>query len=84
MADSAMASLCSMVRISMDFVLMDDLLSNVVRKDGVDRKCSDRYYQQHVQWEDFDTTGEVPLSNSLNIRLYSNSSSFDVVTVSAT
>ncbi|GKA64676.1 hypothetical protein Tco_0764383, partial [Tanacetum coccineum] len=34
--------------------------------------------------EDFDTTGEVPLSNSLNIGLYSNSSSFDVVTVSAT
>ncbi|GJT38008.1 hypothetical protein Tco_0937873 [Tanacetum coccineum] len=37
-----------------------------------------------VQWsactaEDFDTTGEVPLSNSLNIGLYSNSSSFDDV-----
>ncbi|GJU87290.1 hypothetical protein Tco_1294836 [Tanacetum coccineum] len=34
--------------------------------------------------EDFDTTGEFPLINSLNIGLYSNSSSFDVVTVSCT
>ncbi|GJV62627.1 hypothetical protein Tco_1473455 [Tanacetum coccineum] len=34
--------------------------------------------------EDFDTTGVDPLSNSFNIRLYSNSSSFDVVTVAAT
>ncbi|GKG36347.1 hypothetical protein Tco_0444025, partial [Tanacetum coccineum] len=33
--------------------------------------------------EDFDTTGEVPLSNSLNIRLYSNSISFDDVSVAA-
>ncbi|GKE44984.1 hypothetical protein Tco_1472268 [Tanacetum coccineum] len=107
---------------------MDDLLSNVVRKDGVDRKyaclmnqhdetmsplvtedvdkfivvklcifcigfclisvlrCSDNWY---LSWrisaacttEDFDTTGEVPLSNSLNIRLYSNSNSFDVADV---
>ncbi|GJS33630.1 hypothetical protein Tco_0532012 [Tanacetum coccineum] len=36
------------------------------------------------QAKDFDTTGEFPLSNSLNIGLYSSSSSFDVVTVSAT
>ncbi|GJZ00631.1 ty3-gypsy retrotransposon protein [Tanacetum coccineum] len=58
---------------------IDDLLSNDVLKDVVDRMSISR--QLHA--EDFEITRVVPLSNSSNIGLNSKSISFDVVTVSA-
>ncbi|GJW55371.1 hypothetical protein Tco_0099456 [Tanacetum coccineum] len=73
---------------SNDIVLMDDLLSNDVAEGWVliERQVMLLMYiglSAACTAEDFDTTGEFPLSNSLNIRLYSNSASFDaVITIS--